>query len=335
VLEAALRAPDFHAAVEAAAGREAALDADRLRLWGDLDDAVNALAFDGGAQLMRRLGPATRWDDGHAEPGDPGEYIVSAVIAAGHARWVHTWSAPLQVEPPQLVPAVAAACRERAAAEPLRQLLAEFGLADDRAPLRLGALTDERLADVLFELSFGPDGRRRLDLTTFPAGLVAAALTELCLHGRVVVGDDNVLAVTGGPIGEEFLDSVLATVSSGRRWTVYQWLLYLGDPVTQAVVARARLRGRYEQRSTFHAENPLVDQGTASAARVRILAALEAGDIDGPDVALGMLLWATELSAPVLGRSARAVLARWQLGRLGNAHGIVWAVRTVLGPGRA
>ncbi|GGM37516.1 GPP34 family phosphoprotein [Dactylosporangium sucinum] len=331
VLEAALRTPDFHAVIEAAAAHEASLDADRLRSWGRLGDAVNALGTRAGAGLIRRLGPATRRADGRRDPGDAGEYIVSAAIAAGCARWVHAWSRPLQVEPPELVPAVAATCRDPAAVVPLQRLLADLGLPGVRVPLRTGELREEQLADVLFDLSFGPDGRRRLNLRTFPAGLAAAALIELSVHGRVVVGDDDQLAIAGDPTGDEFLDSVLDAVAGGRPRTAHEWLLHLGDAVTDTVAARARLRGRYDARSASHALNRLADPGTTNAVRARILAALEAGDLDGPDVALGMVLWATELSGQVLGR--RAVLARWQLARFGARNNIARAVRVVIGLG--
>lgn len=124
---------------------------------------------------------------------------------------------------------------------------------------------------------------------------------------------------------------MLDTVAGGRPRTAHEWLLHLGDAVTDTVAARARLRGRYDARSDRHAYNGLADPGSANAVRARILAALAAGDLDGSDVALGMMLWATELSGQVLGR--RAVLARWQLGHFGTRNTIARAVRIVTGMG--
>lgn len=332
VLAEALRGHDFHQVVEAAARREAKLDASRLRRAGELDDVLQLLADGEGAELVRRLGPASRWDDGRAAAGDPGEYIVAAVVADGGARWRHAWSEPLRLEPASLGRLVAEACADPAAVAPLRDMLARLGVVSRHTRLHLGALSGPgRLADELFELCYDPDGRRALDLTTFPAALAAAALTDLRLLGAVTVDEHGYVQATGDPTGEPFLDSLLARMGASGRRRVHAWLQELGADVTDAVVTRARLRGRYRQATSTHARNPLASPAAAAAARERVLAAVDGGDLEGPDAALGMLLWATERLTAVLGW--HAVAARVVLGGLGARDPIALGVRTVAGLG--
>ncbi|WP_432972445.1 GPP34 family phosphoprotein [Dactylosporangium sp. CA-233914] len=317
VLAAALRTRDFHDRVEAAARHEAKLDAKRLERAGGLDVALALLGAGRAGELERRLGES------------PGQYVVAAAVAAGPARWLHDWSRALRVDPPRLGEAVAAACADPAAVPALVAVLADLGVLKRRnAPLPLGALSGAgRLADELFTLSFGPDGRRRVDLRTFPAALAAAALTDLRLRGCVTV--DGTLTATGEPAGDPFLDAVLERVAASRSRPVHAWLEELGPDVVETVAARQRLLGRYQERSGTHAHNDRVDRAAAPAARERILTALDAGELDGPDVALGVLLWAAELTGPVLG--VRAAQARWLLGRFGTQDPIARAVRTVTG----
>ncbi|MEV6928987.1 GPP34 family phosphoprotein [Dactylosporangium sp. NPDC051485] len=320
VLADALRAADFHRAVETAARREAKLDAARLRRAGDLDDVLDLLSAAGAAGLLDRLGPASRWDDGGFGGADLGEYVAAAVVAEGVARWEHRWSAPLRLAPEPLGQLIAAACADPADVPRLREMLAGLGVVSRHGRLgRGGPIGACGLADQLFALCHHPDGRRAIEGDTLPAALAAAVLTDLRLLGRLDLDAHGRLKLSGEPTGDAFLDSVLARLrGSGRGRPVHEWLQDLGPDVMAAVADRAGRRGRGWV-------------GTAEAAGARIVAAVDGGDLEGPDAALGVLLWAVERLGAALGHGHVAV--RVALNGLGRQDPIALGVRTVTGLG--
>jgi hypothetical protein len=173
------------------------------------------------------------------------------------------------------------------------------------------------LPDILFILARA--GRRQIPPDVLAAGLAAAALAELRLRGRVEMADtaEAALQVTDStPTGDPFLNSVLNRVTQADPDPAYRWLQTLGPAVAEAV-------GRRVDRWIVD------DAGIARTARTDIVQALRTGDLNGRAMALGALLWGTELADSVLGWRSR--WSRFWLGRVSSRDRLAVAIRTVIG----
>ncbi len=297
------------------------------------------------------------------------EQLTGLVLAAVNAtlvnwcaaRWRHSWTAPMALvstngNPITLRPTVTAACADPHAVPQLRTLLHELGIGERattdspsgwREPLDIGTVhhtvpgtepsqnTELLLPDELFLLAYQQSGRCRIDSDILAAGLAAATLAELRLRARVELADTDeaVLRVCDRtPTGDRFLDSVLGRLAAADPHPAYQWLQMLGPDVADAVRRRRKtLFGVFSyDRAGKYVFN--VATGVADAmdkARAGIVQAIHTGDVDGRDLALGVLLWGTELTAPVLGR--RSLWLRFWLGRAARRDRLAVAIRTVIG----
>jgi Zn-dependent protease with chaperone function len=270
--------------------------------------------------------------------GNLAEYVLAAVnatlvISAG-ARWRHVWSAPLALvsrdgDPILARPLIDLACRDPLAVAGLREFLHELGVpgvVTTDLPQRwgdalgTGPLSENDqllLADELYMIALQV-GQRRIPGDVLAAGLAAAVLSELRLLGRIEVADTaeaSLHASDISPTGDRFLDAVLRRVRQAGAHPAYQWLQMLGPDVSDAVYRRLSRHGA--------ATVPIVD-----TTRSRLVQALRHGDLQGRDVALGALLWGTELAGPVLGRS---LWTRFWLGRVAHRDRLAIAIRIIIG----
>jgi Zn-dependent protease with chaperone function len=349
----ALRTDGFTAHLEEVAQQEAERDADWL-----YDTAAKVVGFRkrGLGSVLGLLADGRRTDLTGADDELIFAAIASAVVTAGGASWRHSWSAPMSLvrddEPVELRPLVEQACRDVAGVEPLRIRLIELGVDEarvvaDRTGLDIGPVfrtlagTEPStnvylgLPDELFLLSYGPSGRRRLDITAFEAGLAGAVLAELRLRGRVRLadnGDTTVIVADATATGDRFLDSALVRIATGAERPAYQWIQALGPDVAVAVSRRLSRLDLYEGDTQTHAANRIpLDPERHQRARSAVKRALDTSDVESFALALATLLWATELAAPVLGRTALGSL--FWLGQVAKRDELAVAVRTVIGLG--
>lgn len=258
--------------------------------------------------------------------------VNATLVISADAGWRHSWSAPMTLvsadgEDIAVRPLVEQACDDPEAVPRLREFLHGLGVpevvtrdtpAGGYEPLDSGpALPTLMLPDILFIIA--NTGRRQIPDDVLAAGLAAAALAELRLLGRVEVADTpeatvRVAAVTA--TGDGFLDSVLDWVAQAGSGPAYLLLQTLGSPVAGAVGSRAH---RWIDDSA----------DIARTARTDIVEALDTGDLDGRAMALGALLWGTELAGPVLGWRSRT--SRFWLGRVARRDRLALAIRTVIG----
>jgi hypothetical protein len=256
--------------------------------------------------------------------------IGTELVRSGQAQWSLEWGRRLalraedgqEVEPR---PAVAVACFDPSRVAQLRALLREWGCDEKvtsawaqptRRALHPGSLTgasEPTLADRLYVVVRRWAGPAQPNRDVMQGALAAAAVAELRDRHRVQLSDDTVLEVIDtSPVGDPFLDSVLAWIAVGPAQPAYQWLQQLGPHVETAITERA---------ST-------VDGATIDA-RDDILAAMREGAQDGPYVTLGTLLWGLDILPHVLGR--REFAARFWLGRLAARDPLMMAIRVIFG----
>ena len=158
------------------------------------------------------------------------------------------------------------------------------------------------LPDEVFLLAYGPSGQRRLDITAFEAGLAAAALAELRLRGRVRLAEtgDTTVIVDGAPRPETGF------------WTACSPVSRPGHHARRTSGSRPSARTSPERslaawtcwgcmRATPPRTPPTAspyDDERVQQARSGIAHALNTTGLDSRGLVLGVLLWATELSAP-------------------------------------
>ncbi|GIH14393.1 GPP34 family phosphoprotein [Rugosimonospora africana] len=368
VLAAAARAAaDVDADALFAACRQALPGASREGLGLVLDvlsvgrgeDVASALAADVGEE------PA----DSDAEAGDEPDAaavlaenvslaIGAQLVFAGLARWDFGWSRPLVLrstgDDEPVVPdvLVADACGDREAVGRLREYLRGLGVDEattapwairgwralDPGELPSALPGSERLSrlllpDELLMLIRAYAGRNPPTSDTLRAGVSAAVLAELRLRGRLAVAGDRsgmVYVRDAQPTGEPFLDGVLARIGAGGQQPAYRWLQLLGRDVYATAGDRlGQLQRRWVYNDTGRLVFERAEDGMAERVRRDLSDALRAGESDSHAALLGMLLWATEASRPVLGRSALA--HRFWLGRQAARDPLMVAVRTVTG----
>jgi hypothetical protein len=175
------------------------------------------------------------------------------------------------------------------------------------------------LPEDFYLLARRPSGRPRIDPDVLAAGLAAAVLAELRLRGRARLADTEeatVVAEDPDPTGDPLLDGVLARVAGNEPLPAYRWVQLLGPEVVDPVAGRLDAKAR--------------DAGAvARQARTGIVRALNTGDLDSHEIALGGLLWGAELTAPVLGWTSLAT--RFWLGRVAKRDPLAVAIRIVVG----
>ena len=347
-------------------GRVAKPDSATGRGRADRDQLAEPDSAAGGAEPDSGAGGAEPdWAAGRgsAEPDQLAELAfaaaAAAVVAGGEARWRHSWSEPMTLvrddAPVPLGELVTRACSDAAAVAPLRALLLDLGADEEsvvgwavpgRTMLDIGPVfrtmpgterstkVELLLPDEFFLLAYGLSGRRRIGINAFEAGVTAAALAELRLRARIRLEDSpaTVVVCDATPIGDRFLDSLLARIAAGRRRPADEWLQILRLDVTDAVARRLELLGRYQRghygRQTHPVNYAAYDASRIQRARDGITQALNTAEPDGRDLALGALIWATELAVPVLGRTALA--SRFWLGRIARHDQLAAAARAVI-----
>jgi Zn-dependent protease with chaperone function len=353
VSEAALVSDEFNRYAERLAHEEAELDAKALyRVAGrttvrGLADVLNVLAGEHG-ELSRSDLIARSIDAG----ADLVELVCSAVafvaVEADAVIWRHRWCAPMALVcggPIGLRELATRACADPAAVAPLRRRLVELGVGPSvvgTASKRIASGTAYRsgadggrgllLTDELFLLAYHDSGKCRVPSVAIAAGLAAAAVAELRLRGHVEIEptpEATLTVIDPTPVADTFLDSVLAQLTAAvAARPAYEWLLELGHDVTEAVSHRLTMARLVTCRPGIPpvAILPSADATVAAAAAVRELREAAAGS--RPE-ALGVLLWGTELSGPVLG--LRGLPTRLVFRLAGPRDPLARAIRTVIG----
>ncbi len=329
-----------------------------------LGSVLDILECGGGDALALAVTPTASSPDTGDRLGPLTESVVAAVgaslVDAGLAGAVFSWAEPLSWrsaadgEPLEMWPLVEAACADPQQVKPLRACLRGWGVEESvtarwampgvaalDSGLPAGGDTAERsdsvpllLPDHLLLLVQQFSGRSRPDGDVLDAGLAAAALAELRLSRRIELtqGKRAVVHVCDPtPIGDRFLDSVLARIGAGGAEPAYRWLQMIGSDVGKSIEERLRGMGRhwaYNEQGRYTLQYPQRD-AAVQAAHARLVAALRAGEDEGSAVLLGMLLWGIELLKPVIGRSM--VVPRFWLGRLAARDPLMVAIRTVTG----
>ncbi|HEY2792977.1 MAG TPA: M48 family metalloprotease [Micromonosporaceae bacterium] len=271
-----------------------ATDARRPGLGGVLD-----LLETENAGLLAYLTETTVADSVFALAG-------TELVGSGQAYWDLSWGRRLTLHDRDGQPLVARYDPDRV--PQLRALLQDWGCDVAAAqPLQTGSLAaGPTLADRLYDLvrRYGRPNRDVLQ-----AALAAAAIADLRTHQRVrLAGDTTVEVIDRRPIGDPFLDSVLAMI---RPEPAYRLLQRLGPQIESVIVER------------FAAADVTDDP------RDDIIAALRSGAHEGPAVTLGTLLWGLDQVPQVVGR--RALAARFWLGRLAARDPLMVAIRVVIG----
>jgi Zn-dependent protease with chaperone function len=286
--------------------------------------------------------------------------ISAAFVASKQARWTYVWGQRLALRsgddaPLALRPLVARACADPRWVRSLRAHLRECGLDEataatwalpGRAALDPGTLvgTDPQasppeppellLPDELLLLTQRWGGRSRPNTDVLDAALAAAALAELRIRQRIELADGRLGIVRvrdPTPTGDRFLDSVLARIDAGPAFPAYEWLQTIGPDVATAAYERGRSFGRhwaYNENGRYTLQYP-EREAALHTTRSRLVEALRTGEYEGSPAVLGMLLWATEMLKPVLGRTA--LIPRFWLGRLAARDPLMIAIRTVIG----
>jgi len=336
-----LRTPDFDEHLAIVAQEEARIAARPLyyaaarvscagNRRGGVGTVLDLLAAGRTDELTAALNAAVR------DPGPLAGRVLAAVnstlVSSVDACWRHSWSAPMTlvcVDGDEIAagPLVEQACKDPEAVPRLREFLHELGVpgmvttdtpGGGHEPLDPGpAFPTMLLPDLLFIIA--RSARRQVPSDVLGAGLAAAALAELRLRGRVEVADTpeaTLRATDATATGDPFLDSVLDRVAQAGPAAAYLWLRNLGPSVAAAIGRRGR---RW-----------VADGGNvAQTARTDIVEALNTGDLDGRAMALGGLLWGTELDGSVLGW--RSATSRFWLGRVSRRDRLAVAIRTVMG----
>jgi hypothetical protein len=177
------------------------------------------------------------------------------------------------------------------------------------------------LRETFFLLAHRPSGRPRIPNFVLEAGLAAAALMELRQLDAVEVTDEGYVAVRGEvPTGDPLLDRLLHQLVTGPPRPPHELLPACGGDVKQSVRAALVAHGHCSldpdgQLSAVVTADHRDDARDAIRRDVRSDASCD----------LGALLWATELSGYVLGRTD--LFTRVLLGRRSAADPIALAVR--------
>jgi Zn-dependent protease with chaperone function len=352
----ALRSAEFDEWATRLAQDEARSDARRLHraaaglLGGSgrrLGDVLDLLAAGRHGELAGALAAPVE----HAGWGEALTDIVYAavaaeVVAAGAARWHHSWSWPLTLVGPDgpvdLWPAVGLACRDATGVAALHALLLDLGVDEaglagwavpGRSALDPGAPDGGLLLpDKVLLLIRATRPRRRPDGDVVQAALAAAVVAELRSRGRVRLADTPDATVTvcdPAPTGDVFLDGVLTRLADGRPRPAYRWLQALGPDVEQAVSSRLHAPLRYQDGGFVRTNDEIPEADLIVQARSAIVAAVDHNDLDSAGFLLGALLWAVEITPTVLGRTSP--VTRYGLGRLAARDRLAMAVRTVIG----
>jgi Golgi phosphoprotein 3 GPP34 len=179
----------------------------------------------------------------------------------------------------------------------------------------------ETLRETIFLLAHRPSGRPRIPNFVLEAGLAAAALMELRHLNALEVTDEGHVAVRGEPpTCDPLLDRLLHQLLTGPPRPPHELLPACGGDVKQSVRAALVAHGHctLDPDGQLSAVVPANHRDAARDAIRRDVRSDAPGD-------LGALLWATELSGYVLGRTD--LFTRLLLGRQSAADPIALAVR--------
>jgi len=185
------------------------------------------------------------------------------------------------------------------------------------------------LPDELFLLAHRRSGARRVDRIPMGAGLAGGTLGELRIRGRIGIDDTAdpwMLAVhRDDPTGEPILDRALAVLAAEPPRPPHEWIERL------RVTALDESADRLARQGLFNPEGKRRERvsNAIPAARARVVDAVSMSNMDSQAGMLALMVWAMELTGPVLGRLAWPV--RYRLWRLAMGDWLCFAVRTTIG----
>jgi len=166
------------------------------------------------------------------------------------------------------------------------------------------------VAEDLFILGFTPSGAARRPQTILEAGLAAAVLGELRLHRRIKSDKYGMVGVRDAtPTGDGPRDRVLAVMATYEPAALRQWLHKFGPYVIATTAWHLRSRDvcqLLDDGSVHWIGGADINQGLTQATRRALVTARPRPAGDERTALLGSLLWATDLTDAVLGRSFRA-----------------------------
>jgi Golgi phosphoprotein 3 (GPP34) len=192
------------------------------------------------------------------------------------------------------------------------------------------------LADELLLISYDDDGVARAGSPALDYGLAGALLMELALARRIDVTDKRVIVTDPAPTGDALADDALTRIGAdAKKHTPQEWVTRLSKGLRERALDRMVKAGvlRRDKEKVLwvisHTIYPPVggtEPAGETAARRRLLAALDGGPVDPPTAALAALVRAVRLEKTVApDRPARETHKR--LGELAQGNWAAEAVR--------